>query len=674
MATTSERVDITELTARLDRTWKTPKSLYGALSTVDHKTIGKRYLVTAFIFMLFAGLQAAAMRAQLARPDSTMISPEAYDQLFSMHGTTMIFWYASPILSGFSNYLVPLMIGSRDMAFPRLNAFSYWTFLLSGLLIYASVLNGTAPHGGWFAYVPYTSAQYSPGLNTDFYALALLFLTISTTVGAINFIVTIFKMRCPGMSVSRMPLFMWSTLTTSVVIVFAMPALTAALIFLELDRRFGTQFYDAVRGGSPLLWQHLFWVFGHPWVYVVILPATGMASMIIPTFCRRPIVGHVYVALATVSTGIFGFGVWAHHMFATGMPALSTMFFSAASMGVSIPSAVQIFAWLATIWSARRHVLATPMLFMLGFVCLFVIGGISGVMTASVPFDLQVHDTYFVVAHLHYVLVGINLFPVIAAFYYWLPKMTGRMLDEKLGKWNFWLMFVGANMAFFPMHILGLRGMPRRIYTYPAGMGWDTLNMIETVGAFVMAVGVLLFIINVLKSFRGGALAGNNPWGASSLEWLTSSPPPEYNFVTIPTVVGRDPLWDSHDESIGPAGELDSASPNPVRAATTREMSPDKVVGAKSVSVAELQPWRVLDVGRETLETTLLDGDPQAILRLPENTLWPLVLALALAAGFVSALFKQPVWAVIAGVVTLISIAGWLWPKSTAYPVRTART
>ena len=384
MATgTIERVEVAALAERLEHIWHTPKSLYGKLSTVDHKTIGKRYIATAFVFLILGGLDAGVMRAQLARPESRLVSPETFDQLFSMHGTTMIFWYASPVLSGFSNYLVPLMLGARDMAFPRLNAFSYWTFLLSGLFIYSSALGGVMPHGGWFAYVPYTNAQYSPQLNMDFYALALLFLTISSTAGAINFIVSIFKTRCAGMSVSRMPLFMWSTLTTSVAMVFAMPALTAALIFLEFDRRFGTHFYDPVRGGAPLLWQHLFWVFGHPWVYIVILPATGMASMIIPTFCRRPIVGHVYVALATVSTGIFGFGVWAHHMFATGMPALSTTFFSAASMAVSIPSGIQIFAWLATIWAARRHVLATPMLFMLGFICLFVIGGISGVMTAS---------------------------------------------------------------------------------------------------------------------------------------------------------------------------------------------------------------------------------------------------------------------------------------------------
>jgi heme/copper-type cytochrome/quinol oxidase subunit 1 len=561
------------------------------------------------------------------------------------------------------------MLGARDMAFPRLNAFSYWTFLLSGLFIYSSALLGLMPHGGWFAYVPYTNAQYSPQLNMDFYALALLFLTISSTAGAINFIVTIFKTRCPGMSISRMPLFMWSTLTASVAMVMSMPALTAALVFLEFDRRFGTHFYDPVRGGAPLLWQHLFWVFGHPWVYIIILPATGMASMIIPTFCRRPIVGHVYVALATVSTGIFGFGVWAHHMFATGMPALSTTFFSAASMGVSIPSAIQIFAWLATIWAARRHVLATPMLFMLGFICLFVIGGVSGVMTASVPFDWQATDTYFVVAHIHYVLLGINLFPVLAGFHFWLPKMTGRMLNERLGKWSFWVLFIGVNLTFFPMHAVGLAGMPRRVYTYPAGMGWDWLNLAESIGAAVTAIGMLLFVINVLWSRRHGAIAPANPWGASSLEWSTSSPPPEYNFAVIPTVRGREPLWEAHDALLGPAGAPDDSDADPARAMGILDADGEyRRRGEGAPDLVRLPGWRVLDAGKEALESTMLDADPQAVLRMPGDSLWPLILSLALTGLFVALLFKAPVWAGVAGLATLLAIAAWLWPTAATFP------
>ncbi len=647
-------INVHELEERLDEIWKTPKSLYGTLSTVDHKKIGKRYLVTAFVFLLLGGLEAAVMRVQLSRPENSLISPEAYDQLFSMHGTTMIFWYASPILSGFSNYLVPLMIGSRDMAFPRLNAFSYWSFVLSGVFVYTSFLGGVAPHGGWFAYVPYTSAQYSPQLNMDFYALALLFLSISSTAGAINFIVTIFKLRCPGMSVSRMPLFMWSTLTTSVAMVFALPSLSAALIFLELDRRFGTHFYDAGSGGHPLLWQHLFWVFGHPWVYIVVLPATGMASMIIPTFCRRPIVGHTWVALATVCTGMLGFGVWAHHMFAVGLPALSTTFFSAASQAVSIPSGIQVFAWVATIWSARRHVYSTSFLFMLGFICLFVIGGVSGVMTASVPFDWQATDTYFVVAHLHYVLIGINLFPVIAAFYYWLPKMTGRLLSESLGRWNFWVMFIGANLTFFPMHLVGLRGMPRRVYTYPAGMGWDTLNLVESLGAGIFAVGVLLFVINVLRSLRSGAIAGDNPWNAGTLEWSTTSPPREYNFATIPVVAGREPLWEAFDLfGSTPPNEPDD-SPEPTYASHEHAPHDD-----------QLPEWRVLDEGKEVVGTSVLDGAPQTVLHMPDDTLAPLVLALALAALFTSLLFTAPLFVIVSLVATAFVIGYWLWPHQT---------
>jgi heme/copper-type cytochrome/quinol oxidase subunit 1 len=394
--------------------------------------------------------------------------------------------------------------------------------------------------------------------------------------------------------------------------------------------------------------------------------------MIIPTFCRRPIVGHVYVALATVSTGIFGFGVWAHHMFATGMPALSTTFFSAASMSVSIPSGIQVFAWIATIWAARRHVLATPMLFMLGFICLFVIGGVSGVMTASVPFDWQATDTYFVVAHLHYVLVGINLFPVLAGFYFWLPKMTGRMLDERLGRWNFWVLFVGVNLTFFPMHVVGLRGMPRRIYTYPAGLGWDWLNLLESVGAVVTVVGVLLFLINVFRSLRSGALAPANPWGAATLEWSTSSPPPEYNFAVIPTVRGREPLWEAHDALLGPAGAPDLERADPVRAAARATMAdPTRSESGSAPGTVALQDWRVLDAGKETLESTLLDADPQAVLRMPEDSLWPLVLALALTGLFVALLFKAPVWTVIAGVATLGSIAGWLWPTAATFPPAT---
>jgi len=539
---------------RLTELWETPHTLWGSLSTVDHKIIGKRYLVTAFAFLLIGGIEALLMRIQLARADQGFIGPETYNQIFTMHGVTMIFWYASPILSGFANYLMPLMLGARDMAFPRLNAFTYWSFLLSGVLLYGSLLFLNGPHGGWFAYTPYTNVLFSPGYGMDFYAISLIFLTVSTTAGAINFLVTIFRLRPPGMAISRMPLFMYSTGTTSFATVLSLPALTAACVFLELDRRWGTHFFDIVGQGSPLLWQQLFWFFGHPWVYIIFLPATGMISMLLPVFARRPIVGYTWVATATVLTGLVGFAVWIHHMFAVGEPHLSMSFFSAASMTISVFSAVQVFAWIATIWTGRP-VITTSFLFAVGFLSLLVIGGLNGIVTAVIPVDWQVTDTYFVVSHLHYVLVGTNMFPVFAAFYYWLPKITGRMMNERLGKWSFWIMFVGFNLAFFPMQNAGLLGMPRRIYTFPSGMGWDGVNLLETIGAFILAGGILISIWNFFFSMRNGEMASKNPWNADSLEWETDSPPKAFGTVHIPSVVSRHPLWDEHEEEEDPNDE-----------------------------------------------------------------------------------------------------------------------
>jgi len=623
--------DDTSIEPRLDRIWETRKGLLGALSSVDHKTIGKRYLVTAFVFLLIGGLEAALMRAQLARPNQTLLSPEQYNQLFTMHGVTMIFLYALPVLSGFSNFLWPLMLGSRDMAFPRLNALSYWLFLFAGIFLYVSFPIGRAPDAGWFNYVPYSSLAYNPGINIDVYALGMVLLGLSTTVGSTNFVVTLIRTRAPGMSINRVPILVWGTLTASVGNLFAVPAVSLAFLMLWMDRRFGSHFFDVSGGGQPLLWQHLFWMFGHPWVYAIVLPAMGIVSDGLPTFCRRPLVGYTAVALATVTTMVLGFGVWVHHMFATGLPPISLSFFSAASFIIVIPSAVAVFAWIATMWTGRPQ-FTTPFLFFAGFVIVFVIGGVSGFMTAAVPVDTQLTDTYFVVAHLHYVLIGINVLPVAGGIHYWFPKFTGRLMNEKLGKWSFWIMFIGFNVGFFPMHIAGLLGMPRRIYTYPSGLGWDTVNMVITLGAYLFAFGVLLFAINVWRSLRRGERAGPNPWDAPSLEWATASPPPAYNFAVIPTVASRYPLWE--DRLTGHEG----------RSSTGEGM--------------------LLDNGRETIGTSALDAVPDVILRMPGDSFAPLLLSLALAISFVGMLIHSWWLFGIAIACSTVAAIAWLWPEA----------
>jgi cytochrome c oxidase subunit 1/cytochrome c oxidase subunit I+III len=624
MSTAAEQISRGDapLRERLTTLWKTPNTWLAWLATVDHKQLGKRYIYTAFLFFFLGGVEAALIRAQLARPDSRLLSPEQYDQLMSMHGITMMFLFIQPVLSGFSFYLTPLLIGARELAFPRLNAFSYFGFLLAGLFMFACFAVGQAPNAGWFNYTPLSASVFDPGLNIDFYTLGLIFLGISTTAGACNSIVTILKLRAPGMSIDKMPLFLWSSLTVSVSVVFAMPPLTAALGLLELERHWHFVFFDPSRGGSPMLWQHLFWVFGHPWVYIVFLPATGMLSMIVPTFCRRPMVGHELVALSTVITGLVGFGVWVHHMFATGMSQLSMSFFAAASMTVSIPSAVTIFAWLATMWHGRV-VLATPMLFALGFIVQFTIGGISGVMTAAVPFDWQVTDTYFVVAHIHYVLAGGSVFGLFAALYYWAPKMYGWRLDERIGKASFWLMFVGFNVAFFPMHIAGLLGMPRRIYTYSDSMGVSGANMLSTIGSYVFAAGVLVTAWNLVRSRMASVPAGDNPWNAATLEWLTTSPPEHFNFAHLPSVTSATPLWDD-GYTVGPP----------------------------------------LDEARLTTVTSAVDGHRQRPVELPAEGLWSVVIAFTMLLAFGALLLRSYLWTAVGAAATLACVARWFWPTT----------
>jgi len=619
------------LAEKLKRLWETEPGIAGFLSTVDHKEIGIRYIITAFAFLIAGGLEAALMRWQLAWPGRHALTPEQYDQLFTTHGMTMIFLYAGPVLSGFSNYLWPLLLGARDMALPRLNALSYWIYLCAGIFLYAAFAFGFGPNDGWFNYVPLAARAYNAGPNIDFYALGMILLGISTTVGSINFVVTFLRMRAPGMSINRVPILIWGTLTASAANIFAIPAVSLAFFLLWMDRNVGTHFFDVTTGGSAMLWQHLFWMFGHPWVYAIVLPAMGMVSDGLPVFVRRPLVGYTVVALATVATMVLGFGVWVHHMFATGLPNVSLSFFSAASLIIAVPSSVGVFAWIATIWTGRP-VFTTAFMFFASVIVLFVIGGVSGFMTGSVPVDWQLTDTYFIVAHIHYVLIGINVFPVVGATYFWFPKFTGRLMDERLGRWNFWTMFIGFNIGFFPMHISGLMGMPRRVYTYADGMGWDWINLITTIGSYIFAIGVLLFLINVWKSYRKGPLAGDNPWDAPSLEWATTSPPPPYNFVVIPTVASRHPLWEDRlQQHEGEGSHVDAGL--------------------------------VLDHGREAIGTSSLDATPDIILRMPRDSYAPVILALTATTIFVGLAFHLWWLAGLGVLATGADIIGWLWPE-----------
>src|SRR5215212_4065728 len=517
--------------------------LWSWLTTVDHKRIGALYMYTSLAWFAIGGLEALIMRWQLKGPNGQVVSAETFNQLFTMHGTTMIFLVVMPLSAAFFNFLIPLQIGARDVAFPRLNAFSYWVYLFGSLFMNSSWLIGSAPNGGWFGYTPLTTLQYGPGLNIDFWMLGLQILGVSSLAAAFNFITTIINMRAPGMSLMRMPIFTWMSFVVQFLLVLAFPVITIALVFLQFDRFFGTTFYLTGAGADPLLWQHLFWIFGHPEVYILILPAFGLVSEVLPTFSRKPLFGYPVMVYSGMLIAFLGFGVWAHHMFAVGMGPIPDTVFSLTTMLIAIPTGGKIFNWIFTMWGGNIR-FTVAMKFGITLVALFTIGGISGVMHASPPADLQQTDTYFIVAHFHYVLVAGSLMGLWAGIYYYFPKITGRMLSERIGNWHFWLTFVGVNLTFMPMHWSGLYGLPRRIASYDAGQGWEIFNQMSTWGAVIQLIAGLIFAYNIWRSRKHGEVAGNDPWGAPTLEWSIPSPPPEHNFDTIPTVTSRYPLWD----------------------------------------------------------------------------------------------------------------------------------
>jgi cytochrome c oxidase subunit I len=614
--------------------WRDPPGFRGWFYQVNHRAIGRRYMITAFLFFLAGGVLAALMRTQLARPNNHFLSADFYNQVFTMHGSTMMFLFAVPMMfEALGTYVVPLMVGARNIAFPRLNAFSYYIYLFGGLMLYTAFILNIGPDNGWFSYVPLAGPAFSPGKRADMWAQMITFTELSALAVAVEIVVTVLRLRAPGMTLNRIPIFCWAILITAFMVIFAMPAVMLSSTFLIMDRLVSTHFFNPAEGGDALLYQHLFWFFGHPEVYIIFIPGTGIVSTIISTFSRRRIFGYLALVLSLVATAFIGFGLWVHHMFATGLPQMGQSFFTAASMMIAIPSGIQIFCWIATMWGGTQ-VLKTPLLFSLGFFFVFVIGGLTGVMLAPVALDIQVHDTYFVVAHFHYVLIGGAVFPLFAAFYYWMPKITGRMLSEVAGWWHFWLFFIGFNLTFFPMHILGLRGMPRRVYTYPSDMPWSNLNLLASLGVLFMTAAVIIFIVNFLRSLKYGELSGNNPWGASTLEWATTSPPPDCNFLELPTVSSRDPLWDDPPDQ-------------PV------------VTGLRTDA-------------REVLVTRMHDAEPDHRTEFPKPSIWPFLSSLAVTALFIASIFTP--WGVSIGAIPVaIALTAWFWTNTQTRRERQSR-
>ncbi len=584
--------------------------IWSWITTVDHKRIGILYFWSAFFFFLVGGVEALLVRTQLIAPNLRLLSADFYNQMFTMHAVTMVFLALMPLTAAFFNYMIPLQIGARDVAFPRLNALSYWIYFFGGILINLGWLNATLPNAGWFAYANLTSPAYSPGPNMDFYVLGLQVLGISSIISAVNFIVTILNFRAPGMRLMRMPIFTWMTLITAVLLLTAMAIITMAFTQLMFDRFFGTTFYDVTKGGDPVLWQHLFWMFGHPEVYILILPIFGMVSEVLPTFSRKPLFGYNVMVFSAILIGWLGWGVWSHHMFAVGLGPIADSFFAVSTMLIAIPTGIKIFNWLATLWGGSIR-FSSAMMFATAFIVTFTIGGISGVMHSAAPADLQQTDTYFVVAHLHYVFFGGTVMGLWAGIYYWYPKMFGRLLNEKLGHVHFWLTFVGMNLTFFPMHFLGLHGMPRRIFTYADGLGFNEMNLIATIGSYILAIGTLIFTYNLVTAWKKGRLAGPNPWGAATLEWSIPSPPEEHNFREIPVVHSRMPLWEGDPN-------LDAGIPHGRREEDTDHVTIGGVEVASFEVAEEESKMSAHDLG----------------IHLPPPSLWPIILAFAITLFF----------------------------------------